>query len=142
MRNVGAVLAAVLLATVATAQAGEKEDWDRIGQGRAFFIANCTRCHGTLAQGAGEGTDGVGRERLDLTRIAQRSGGEFDGVRVFQVVYGVNEVRPGDHREMPVWGRALARHKSRGEGWARNQCTNLVAFLEYIQDHPPVMAKQ
>lgn len=57
------------------------------------------------------------------------------------VVYGVNEVRPGDHREMPVWGRALARHRSRWEAWARTQCTNLVAFLEYIQDHPPVMAK-
>ena len=142
MRNVGAVLSALLLVTVATAPAGEKEDWNRIGQGRAFFIANCTRCHGALAQGVSEGTEGVARERLDLTRIAERNGGKFDGARVFQVVYGVYDVGPGENREMPVWGRALARHGSRGAGWAQIQCASLVAFLEYIQDHPPVMAKR
>jgi mono/diheme cytochrome c family protein len=138
MRNGGAVLAALLLATVATAQAGEKEDWGRIGAGRAFFISNCVPCHGPFAQGTGEGTDGLASERLNLTRIKERSGGQFDEVRVYQVVYGANDVPAGGHREMPVWGRVIARQRSRGEGWAHTQCASLVAYPKYIQEHPPV----
>ena len=142
MRNGGAVLAAVLLATVATAQAGEKEDWSRIGQGRAFFLGNCVPCHGAFAQGTGEGTDGLASERLNLTRIKERSGGQFDDVRVFQVIYGVNEVPVGGHREMPVWGRLIARHRSHGDGFARAQCSSLVAYLKYVQDHPSAIPKE
>jgi mono/diheme cytochrome c family protein len=142
MRKVLAVSAAVLLAIVAAAQASENEDRGRIGQGRAFFLSNCVPCHGALAQGAGEGTDGLARERLNLTRIRERDGGRFDDARVYQVVYGVNNVPPGGHREMPVWGRLIAGHRRRGDAQAQLQCAALVAYLKFIQDHPPLMAKE
>ena len=142
MRRVLAVSAAVLLATVAVAQAGEKEDWGRIGQGRAFFLSNCVPCHGAFAQGTGEGTDGLARERLNLTRIKERDGGQFNDMRVYQIVYGVNEVPLDGNREMPVWGRVIARHRSRGDNWARVQCASLVAYLKYIQDHPSAIPKE
>jgi mono/diheme cytochrome c family protein len=133
MRRLLAVSAAVLLATAAV-QAGEKEDREQIGLGRAFFINNCASCHGPLAQGTAGGS-----HRLDLTSIAEHYGGRFDEVAVFQVVYGAHQVPLNGHRDMPVWGRMIARDHDRGDGLARARCADLVAYLKYIQDHPPVM---
>ena len=137
MRKLLVVSAALLLASAA-AQAGEGEDWAAIGMGRALFIGNCVPCHGGLAEGPGESRDGG--SRLNLARIAERGGGQFDDLRVFQVIYGVHEVPIGSHRDMPVWGRLIARERSQGDAIARARCTSLVAYLKYIQDHPPRLA--
>ena len=137
MRCALAVSAAVLL-LAGGALAQERDDWDQIGMGRALFLANCVPCHGALAQGTSAATDGISGDRLDLTRIAERHG-EFDDVEVFQIVYGVHE---GSTREMPVWGRFIARHRSRGDGWARANCASLAAYLKYIQDNPPVLVAE
>ena len=131
MKRLLAVSAAVLLAAAA-AQAGGEEDWGAIGLGRAFYISNCASCHGSLAQGTAEGS-----HRLDLTTLAEHYGGRFDEVAVFQVVYGAHVVPVGGHRDMPVWGRLIARERSQGDAIARARCTSLVAYLKYIQDHPP-----
>jgi mono/diheme cytochrome c family protein len=131
VRKLLVVSAALLLASAAV-QAGEGEDWAAIGMGRALFLGNCVPCHGGLAEGPG----GVEGSRLNLARIAERGGGQFDDVRVFQVIYGVHEVPIGGHREMPVWGRVMARQRFRGDGVARLNCASLVAYLKYLQDHP------
>ncbi len=135
MRKLLVVSAALLLACAAV-QAGEGEDWAAIGMGRALFLGNCVPCHGGLAEGPGKSGAGVEGSRLNLARIAERGGGRFDDVHVFQVIYGVHEVPIGGHREMPVWGRAMARQHSRGDGVARTNCASLVAYLKYLQDHP------
>jgi mono/diheme cytochrome c family protein len=130
------VVSAALLLASAAALAGEKEDWAAIGMGRALFLGNCVPCHGGLAEGPGESRAGVEGSRLNLARIAERGGGQFDDLRVFQVIYGVHEVPVGGHREMPVWGRVMARQRSRGDGVARTYCASLVSYLKYLQDHP------
>ena len=61
---------------------------------------------------------------------------------MFQVIYGVSDVSAGGHREMPVWGRVIAQHRWRGDSSARTQCASLVAYLKYVQDHPPVAARE
>lgn len=142
MKGVRAVAVATALSCGGWALAGEGEDWARIGQGRALFITNCVPCHGALADGVSGGTDGLARERLDLTRISERNGGRFDDLAVYHVVYGVYNVPLGGEREMPVWGRAIARTRGRGPGYAMNNCVSLVAYLKYIQAHHPAPPKE
>lgn len=142
MRVSLALSAAALLFGGAGPLAGEGEDWARIGHGRALFITNCVPCHGGMADGVAEGSHRVARERLDLTRIAERNGGRFDELAVYHHVYGVYNVPLGGEREMPVWGRVIARTRDRGPGWAMNDCVSLVAYLEYIQDHPPAPPRE
>jgi mono/diheme cytochrome c family protein len=104
-----------------------------VAQGEATFRSLCADCHG--------GADPSGRDELaakppDLTRIAERAGGEFDWDTVAHWIEGRS--MPSDHRalEMPVWGERLSLEYARyaeGDALIGAKLDPLIAYLEHIQ---------
>jgi mono/diheme cytochrome c family protein len=75
------------------------------GYGEAEFRASCAVCHGPEGKGDGPLADELQTRPADLTRLAEKNGGEFPYYRVFAVIDGRYIVPGHGERDMPVWGR-------------------------------------
>ena len=103
--------------------------------GAADFQSYCASCHGSAAKGDGVIATSLAKRPPDLTRLANRHGGEFPEERVFKMIEGRS---PGtSHRgpDMPVWGDVFAKAtESDGPEAAAARITALVKYLEMIQE--------
>lgn len=111
--------------------------------GGAEFLASCASCHGVGGRGDGPVAAHLDPKPADLTRLAERNGGEFPTLRAFQVIDGRATVRGHGDRSMPVWG---ARYRDeiapsgtlegrRGaEPLVRTRVMELVHYLSAIQE--------
>ncbi|MCB1379264.1 MAG: hypothetical protein KDK89_13005 [Alphaproteobacteria bacterium] len=68
------------------------------------FRTFCAPCHGTGAKGDGPAGKALRVPPPDLTRIAQRHGGDFPEQAIFDVVAGLDMPDSHGSREMPIWG--------------------------------------
>ncbi|MGB3390416.1 MAG: cytochrome c [Pseudaminobacter sp.] len=75
------------------------------GYGEAEFRDSCAVCHGPEGEGDGPLADELQTRPADLTRLADKNGGEFPYYRVFAVIDGRYIVPGHGERDMPVWGR-------------------------------------
>lgn len=130
-------LAGVLLATGAPAQAETKAaDAQTLGAGRALYLEHCAACHGADAKGGGPVAASLKGPVADLTRLPQKDGA-FDEARIRTSIDGTQAVTAHGTREMPVWGKVLAKSGAkRGEGWAQADIWTLIQYLKSIQVAP------
>jgi mono/diheme cytochrome c family protein len=95
------LVAAVMSAAFLSAAAAE----DLSGySGHELYRRFCASCHGAHAEGNGPVASFFKLQPPDLTRLAQRHGGQFPAEKVRQIIDGRSNVAPHGSREMPVWG--------------------------------------
>ena len=127
---------ALLVLTVATAAHAqtkiEKGPIARTSPADAagMFQTYCAVCHGKDGKGNGPAAAALTKAPADLTRISQRNGGTFPGVRVKRYIEGADEVAAHGTRDMPMWGD-LFRSLSRDTAEIRVQ--GLADYLQSIQ---------
>jgi mono/diheme cytochrome c family protein len=129
-----AVLAvALLLASPAIAQESSKPK--EVYSGSAVFKTYCTSCHGLSAKGDGPLADHLRFKPPDLTLLAKRNDGKWDGGKVARIIDGRDPVKGHGGTDMPVWGDAF---KSSREGYDEEAVTAkiqaLVGYIETLQE--------
>ena len=130
---------------LASPLAGEETDPGSAERGHQTYLSYCGSCHGRLARGDGPLAEHLKVAPSDLTRISQRSGGEFPSERVYKAIDGREEtILAHGSREMPIWGEAFrafsfSAPRGGGELTVRRKIDDLVQFLLSIQDarEPP-----
>lgn len=102
--------------------------------GRDLFVGYCASCHGEQGTGDGPVAPSLVKPPADLTTLAKRAGGRFDGHAVMSVIDGRSEVAAHGPREMPVWGLAFMReHAVAGERQAVQTSLLLTKILtDYV----------
>lgn len=132
-----ATAAALMLPLAAPALADEAER--ETGRGKQLFMAHCAACHGASGEGSGSVAPFLTISPTDLTRIAERNGGEFPFLHVFQVIDGRTQVRAHGDTQMPVWGSAFKEEAGDlygpygGEPFVRARVTSLTFYVQSIQ---------
>ena len=137
------VLAVLPLASISKAQQADTKDPtpsyrtpDQLIEsleGREMFRAYCAACHGTDAKGGGPAASSLKTTPPDLTRIAQRRGGNFPAQQVERIITG-EETSPAAHgsREMPIWGPIFGQIQ-RDQDLGKVRVRNLAKYLESLQ---------
>ena len=128
------------LLTLALAFPASGEESIAIESGRRSFQRHCSACHGMEGQG-----DGILKPVLrvappDLTRIAERRGGDFPDSEIARFIDGRAFVVAHGAREMPVWGRIFGAPVAEGttaEEVVRGQLWVLVEYLKSVQVSVP-----
>lgn len=97
--------AALALAAKATAQP------DRIAAsvGRGTYRTYCATCHGDSGLGDGPVAQYLKVRPTNLTRLAEKNGGEYPFEKVVKSIDGREEVAGHGSADMPVWGDAFSR---------------------------------
>ena len=107
-----------------------QEEWS----GTALFRTYCSSCHGREGKGDGPVADRLRVAPPDLTQIAKRNHGRFEGDRVARIIDGRDPVKGHGGADMPVWGDAF---KGSREGYeeasVKARIRALVDYLEEIQ---------
>ena len=75
--------------------------------GAAFFVQNCSSCHGQDARGSGAVAGALAAAPSDLTTLSAENGGVFPASRALSYIYGDPE---NSHltRVMPQFGGEMA----------------------------------
>lgn len=73
-------------------------------EAREDFLALCADCHNDDARGDGPLAKNLKHVPPDLTRIKERSQGQFDEKAIFDYVIGLSTNDTHGLREMPIWG--------------------------------------
>lgn len=71
---------------------------------RDDFLTLCADCHGADAKGGGPLVKNLTKVPPDLTRIKERTNGEFNEKAVFDWILGLSTRNFHGTREMPIWG--------------------------------------
>jgi mono/diheme cytochrome c family protein len=110
--------------------------------GRSEYLNSCAACHGEGGDGNGPVAQHLNVKPADLTRMAERNGGEFPFLEAFQIVDGRTTIRGHGDRTMPIWGlryRAEAGYDEQpinrmaAETIIRARVLELVNYLQAIQ---------
>ncbi|HEY6645106.1 cytochrome c [Povalibacter sp.] len=105
--------------------------------GTEIYARLCFSCHGPSGQGDGPVSSLIAIGVPDLTRIAQRNGGEFPTEDVQRTIDGRWDRRAHGARDMPVWGWQLYDASSENDVEERAQADSmidrLVGYLRSIQ---------
>jgi mono/diheme cytochrome c family protein len=83
----------------------KEETAARVAAGERLYGGYCSSCHGVDARGNGPVAGALRTHPADLTRIAERAGGTFDGAKVATYIDGRTRIEAHGERDMPVWGR-------------------------------------
>lgn len=132
----------LLAAAVATAGAacttpGTSERDIHELSGVEMYERLCSSCHGVSGRGDGPVASLIEVGVPDLTRIAQRDGGEFPTEDVRRTIDGRWDRRAHGARDMPVWGWQLYDSTSLDDAAERarveSMIDRLVSYLRSIQ---------
>lgn len=117
---------------VETTDAGRRE---RIERGAALYEVYCANCHGVAGVGDGPTAKILSVRPADLTRIAERNGGEFPFERVRRTIDGRNGVRGHGRSGMPIWGLAFQQldQVTNQEREIQARILQLTRYVESIQ---------
>lgn len=123
-------------ATAASADEGERE----AGRGKQLYMAHCASCHGADGQGSGPVAPFLTISPSNLTKIAERNGGQFPFLEVYRIIDGRTTVRGHGESQMPVWGdtfrteadEAYGRYGS--EPFVQARVSALTVYLAAIQE--------
>ena len=125
----------VVLATVAAPRAAQPPPSDaKATAGGVTFRHYCRSCHGPEAKGDGPVAQYLTPKPADLTRIAERNGGEFPFEAVATAITGGKAIKGHGTSEMPVWGVAFKEiHAGQSEQEVKERIDQLVTYLSTIQ---------
>lgn len=102
--------------------------------GAALFRTYCASCHGPLAKGDGPLAGQLRIRPPDLTLIAGRNKGKWDGGSVARTIDGREPVKGHGGPDMPVWGDVF---KSSRDGYdeesVKVKVRQLMEYLESLQ---------
>jgi mono/diheme cytochrome c family protein len=123
---------------VSPAEGDAEGDYDRVlaEMGAEVYVRRCASCHGVSGTGDGPVTVSLKVPPSDLTRIAERRGGEFPAGEIARFIDGRFDVPAHGSREMPVWGKRFGEwipEASVSEEIARGKIATLLEYLESIQ---------
>lgn len=130
----GLVLSCML--PVAFGQTGEARLSSDPGVGATSFRQYCSPCHGLDGRGNGPVAQALQTPPADLTRIAQRRGGQFPEADIAAYIDGRTDVRAHGSRAMPVWGQRFSDSfggDTVAEEAARGNILVLLNYLKSIQ---------
>ena len=107
--------------------------------GEVEYLSSCAVCHGPDGRGDGPLGEELLKRPADLTRLAEKNGGEFPYSRVFAVIDGRFVVPGHGERNMPIWGRqflegdAKMYGPSRGEILTTERIHELTEYVQLLQ---------
>jgi cytochrome c553 len=107
--------------------------------GSLSFDLYCASCHGRTGKGDGPTAAALKTRPADLTTLARRNAGTFPKARVLEFVEGSQRAAAHGSPDMPVWGPTL-RALDASDARVTVRLSNLVAFVESIQESAPVAA--
>jgi mono/diheme cytochrome c family protein len=101
--------------------------------GQHYFVQYCGACHGMDGRGHGPVAPALLTPPADLTRIAQRHGGQFPDAEIAAQIDGRTMVRAHGSRDMPVWGWRFGE-KFGGEGVGEEAVRgHLLVLIDYLR---------
>ena len=99
--------------------------------GAALFRTYCASCHGPSARGDGPLAGQMRIRPPDLTLIARRNKGKWDGSNVERMIDGRQPVKGHGGPDMPVWGDVF---KNSRDGYDEESVKAMVReLMEYIE---------
>jgi len=104
--------------------------------GDQLFQRFCASCHGRSGYGDGPVAPALKIMIPDLTRLSQRSGGQFPEKRVLEIIDGRAVLPAHGTRPMPVWGyefEAQVPPDQPGRATAQTLIYRLVEHLRSMQ---------
>jgi mono/diheme cytochrome c family protein len=104
--------------------------------GEENFQRLCAACHGSGGQGDGPVAEVLSVPVPDLTRLAQRNGGELPRETLKQQIDGRDRISAHGTQQMPVWGYEFWIDEGAGafsEQRVSETLDDLVAYLASIQ---------
>jgi mono/diheme cytochrome c family protein len=134
------VVLCLALAAVGAGCASSKPDERTLSDlsGAELYGQLCASCHGPRAKGDGPVAPLIKIPVPDLTRIAQREGGEFPADDVRRTIDGRYDRPAHGSRDMPVWGWRLFYGLNVDEQGERARVDamigKLVDYLQSIQE--------
>jgi mono/diheme cytochrome c family protein len=118
-----------LFAAPVTAQQ-TTETFDAGTSGAAVYKTYCAVCHGKEAKGDGPLAANLRHAPPDLTTLAKRNEGKFDGPSVHRIIDGRDPIKGHGGPDMPVWGDAF---KNSTERYSEKAVTQRIeALVEYL----------
>lgn len=102
-------------------------------EGADNYTAYCAVCHGPAGKGDGPAAPAMKVPVPDLTTIAKRHEGRFNGPAVEETIKGVNRgITTPAHgvEDMPIWGDVF---RTEDKSKATLRIRNLVHYIESIQ---------
>ena len=137
-RTIGGVLAigglAVGMWMAATSlQAQDQTEIRAVAKGRISYNRYCRSCHGEWGKGDGAVAKVLKVPPADLTRVAQRNGGEFPFDDVFKTIDGRKGVQGHGLRDMPIWGNVFQESEETTDEQVIEKVAQLAYFVKSIQ---------
>jgi len=131
-------ITSLLAVSVLAACATTSDDRDvRELSGVEMYERLCSSCHGVSGHGDGPVASLIKIRVPDLTRIAQRDGGEFPTEDVRRAIDGRFDRQAHGARDMPVWGWQFYDSSSTDDAGERarvdSMIDRLVGYLRSIQ---------
>lgn len=131
-----ATVLAIAASLAACAQAPTQRDIATLSGGE-MYQSLCASCHGVEAKGDGPVAPLIKLHVPDLTRIAQRDGGEFPTEDVRRTIDGRFDRPAHGPRDMPVWGWQFYNSTNPNDATERARVDalidRLVVYLRSIQ---------
>jgi hypothetical protein len=131
------IVAIALVLLTACASMGAAQRNPRQMSAVELYQQLCSSCHGVGGGGDGPVASLIKIDVPDLTRIAQRDGGEFPAEDVRRTIDGRWDRRAHGARDMPVWGWQLYDSSATGDAQERavvdSMIDRLVEHLRSIQ---------
>jgi mono/diheme cytochrome c family protein len=102
--------------------------------GMQMYQQLCSSCHGVSGHGDGPVSSLLKTGAPDLTRLAQRDGGEFPTEDVRRTIDGRWDRRAHGARDMPVWGWQLYDSSAANDAAERAQVDSMIGRLvDYLR---------
>jgi mono/diheme cytochrome c family protein len=130
-------------AYAATARSQEMDQKAAPATARAYdgqdqFGTYCASCHGRSARGDGVVGALLRKRPPDLTTMAARNGGVYDGELVYQIIDGRKSVDGHGGADMPVWGDAFSKSSEGSSPDAvKDRIAAIVTWLGKVQQKTP-----
>jgi len=105
--------------------------------GRDYYLQYCAVCHGQEARGDGEYAGLLKMPPPDLTKIADRRGGEFPSLEIADIVDGRKALRAHGTSEMPVWAERFQEERPSGQGGGAALGGRTYVLVEYLRSIQP-----
>ncbi|MGE3541980.1 MAG: cytochrome c [Candidatus Tectimicrobiota bacterium] len=107
-----------------------------MGAGQQYFVRYCSACHGMDGRGDGPAAAALRTPPADLTRIAERRGGQFPVAEIAAYIDGRTMVPAHGSREMPIWGERFGEMvgvPGVSEEVVRGNVLVLIEYLKTLQ---------
>jgi len=101
--------------------------------GEEMYKSYCAVCHGVDGTGNGPAASALKVPPTDLTRLAQKEGGNYPALRVSSVIRGESALPPHGTKEMPIWGKLFWSMSGGHDSEVQQRVANLNKYIESLQ---------